>query len=679
MMPSFLAPLFFAGLATLAVPVLIHLIQRERKNVVHFPSLMFVRRIPYSSIRRRRIHNWALLMMRLAAIALIVAAFARPFFKGTTLAAAGGGARDIVLLLDRSYSMGHGNQWDRARRAASDVIGSMTSGDRATLVTFATNAEVAVQPTNDRARLQSEIDATALSAGGTRYGPALKLAGSVLAPSNFPRREVVVISDFQRSGWTPGDGLRLPAGTTLTPVSVSAEDTRNVAVTPVSVQREQVSGQDRVTVTAGVLNRSDAALSEVPVSLEVDGHVAETTRVTLPPYAAGSVVFKPVILTSPNTRGTVRIGDDALARDNAFHFVLSPPRPVPLTVVSGARGARDTALYLGRALAIGELPKFEAATRATDDLSDDVLARTRVVILNDASPSEAVSTRLLRFVQGGGGLLVVLGPQAVWPANAADLLAATPAGSVDRSRGTAGALGGVEYGHAVFEPFRGPRSGDFSAARFYTYRSITPAKDAQVLARFDDGAPALVARTVGRGRVLVWASTLDQFWTDLALKPVYLPFVHQMVRFLADYRQRPNWATVGQVIDLSQEGDPSRPRVALAPGGTRLPLEGEQGRVLELSEQGFYEIREQDRQAALITVAAANVELAESDRTAVDPAEIVAAVTGTAAGPTSGPSPAALPDEAQERAQRLWWYLLFAGILLLMGESVVAHRMSLQN
>jgi hypothetical protein len=95
-----------------------------------------------------------------------------------------------------------------------------------------------------------------------------------------------------------------------------------------------------------------------------------------------------------------------------------------------------------------------------------------------------------------------------------------------------------------------------------------------------------------------------------------------------------------------------------------------------LSEQGFYEVREQGRQAALVTVAASNVELAESDRTAVDPTEIVAAVTGS---PTAVPTPGsqtALPDEAQEQSQRLWWYLLFAGILLLTGESWLAHRMT---
>ena len=672
---SFLAPLFFAGLTLLAIPVLIHLIQRERKNVVPFPSLMFVKRIPYSSIRRRRIHNWALLAMRLAALALIVAAFARPFLRSASLSAAAGGARDVVIVLDRSYSMGHGDQWERAKRAAVDAVGGLAGSDRATLVTFATTAEVAVQGTNDKGRLQSEINSAQLSAGATRFGPALKLAGSLLAASNLPRREVILISDFQRSGWSPGDGLRLPTGTTVTPVTVSATAERNLAVVPVGIQRDQASGQDRVTITAGVLNRSGESITNLPIALEFDGRVVQSAQLSAQPYGSASTTFPPVALSQANTRGTVRIGDDVLARDNVFHFVLSPPAPVPVVVVNG-KSARDPALYLARALAIGDSPRFDTSTRSIDDLSDEVLSRAQVVILNDASPSDATAARLARFVENGRGLLVVYGSQAQWPANAAALLPATPAGTVDRSRSRAATLGGLEYGHAIFEPFRAPRSGDFSAPRFYGYRNVVTAKDAQVLARFDDGAPAVIEKTVGRGRVVVWTSTLDLFWNDLALKPVYLPFVHQLARHLADHRDRKNWATVGQVLDLSQEGDPSRPRLAIAPGGARHPLEGEQGQVLELSEQGFYEVREQGRQSALVAVAASNVELGESDRTGVDPTEIVAAVAGGGSGTGATTDPLALPDEAQERAQRLWWYLLFAGILLLMGESLLAHRLS---
>src|SRR5581483_8984762 len=138
----FLTPAFLVGVSALAIPVLVHLIQRERKRVVVFPSLMFLRRIPYQSVRRRRIQHWLLLALRALALLLLVAAFARPFFPQGALAARGaGGAREVVVLLDQSASMGYGDRWSQARAAAHRVIDSLSGDDRATLVLFAKNAE----------------------------------------------------------------------------------------------------------------------------------------------------------------------------------------------------------------------------------------------------------------------------------------------------------------------------------------------------------------------------------------------------------------------------------------------------------------------------------------------------------------------------------------------------------
>ena len=138
---SLLTPLFLVALAGLAIPVLLHLIQKERKNVVQFPSLMFLRRIPYQSVQRRRIRHWLLLAMRLAALALIVLAFARPFFRRQDVgAAAASGAREVVVLVDRSYSMEYGDHWQRALSAARDAINGLNPSDRGSIVLFASGA-----------------------------------------------------------------------------------------------------------------------------------------------------------------------------------------------------------------------------------------------------------------------------------------------------------------------------------------------------------------------------------------------------------------------------------------------------------------------------------------------------------------------------------------------------------
>src|SRR5678810_912066 len=136
---SFLAPLFFAALAGLAIPVLLHLTQREKKQIVRFPSLMFVRRIPYQSVRRRKIQNWLLLMVRMAALAMIILAFARPLLDSGSVPTAGATARE--------------------QAAARDQIARLAASDRGSVVLFGSGADIQLRSTAERSRLQASVDA----------------------------------------------------------------------------------------------------------------------------------------------------------------------------------------------------------------------------------------------------------------------------------------------------------------------------------------------------------------------------------------------------------------------------------------------------------------------------------------------------------------------------------------
>src|SRR5687767_3655834 len=469
---NFIAPLFFVALAGLAIPVLIHLIQREKKQIIRFPSLMFVQKVPYRSIQRRRIHNWLLLMVRLSALALIVLAFARPFFNRQDVPAAGTGAREVVVLLDQSYSMGYGDRWERARAAAYDAVNTLGPNDRGSIVLFSSNAEIALRSTaaGERERLTAAVAAAKTTDGSTRFAPALKVAGSILAESPLPRREVVLISDFQRGGWRGEEGARLPAESMVTPITIGGnEDAPNVSVTAVSFARSTFTNQERVAVTAVVVNRSMRSLNGGQLALEIGGRPVQTQPLTVEASSSASVTFDPVTVGAASIRGTVRAGNDALAADNVFNFVLAPTQPVRVIVIDRG-GSGSAALYLTRALAIGDAPRFETSVKQPDAVSDDDLRRASTVVLNDIAVPAALGRRLARFVEMGGGLFVALGPRASWPQDV-DILPAAVQAPVDRTRGDAARIGALEYTHPVFEPFRAPRSGDFAAARIYAYRA----------------------------------------------------------------------------------------------------------------------------------------------------------------------------------------------------------------
>jgi hypothetical protein len=691
---NFLAPLFLLGLGAIAVPIVIHLIQRERKEPLEFPSLMFISQVPYKSVRRRRIRNWLLFLMRTAAIILLVLAFARPWLD-RELEAVGplSEAREVVILLDRSYSMAYGDRWERALDAARSAVQGIDPEDMATLVFFDGNAVAVNQRTSEQARLRTPLDTVKPGAGVTRYATALKLAQGILNASDKPRGEVILISDFQAAGWETDESARLPAGSLLTPVNVGTETVSNRSVTGVTVRREIVQGRERAVIAARVTNRSGEAVNDLPVSLEIDGREVQQRTASIAANDAASVEFSALTLTPATVRGVIRVREDELTRDDVFHFAISAGQAVSVLVLEG--GGAESSLYIRSALGVGDTRAFQVDTRRVQELRAGDLAGRAVVILNDAPfPGGDIGQRLRVFVERGGGVIVATGERAGangWGA-AADFLPGTPNPPRDRTA-DGGVVGYLDYGHRVFELFSAPRSGDFTAARFFRYRPITLSSTEGVLARFDDGQPALIERRHGNGRVLVWTSTFDTYWNNLPIQPVFVPFMHEMVRYASGMREPSPWFTVGQVLDPARvvHGEPAaedtaaaaaqatRPPasteawLALTPGGGRVDLEA--GAVLRLEEQGFYEVRPRSSDTSPFTVAV-NPDLSESDLAAMPPDELIAAVrpleTESARLTASGPVSA----EDRERNQRLWYYLLFGAFLLLAGETALSNRLS---
>jgi Mg-chelatase subunit ChlD len=714
---SFLAPWFLAGLALIAVPIIVHLVQRERKKPVPFPSLMFVRRVPHRATRRRSLRDLLLFAMRCAAILLLAAAFARPLLDRARSAATPGAAgREVVVLVDRSYSMSAGGRWERAQAMARAAIDGLRPGDRATVVAFDAAPAGVTEATEDRAALRRGVDTLKVGAGVTRYAPALALASRILAQSPMPKREAILITDFQRSGWRDSSlaaadaEARLPSGATLTPIDVSgrADSAADVAVTGVELRREVVDGRERVRATARIVSAGGAGAGAlpgraapartIPVSLEIGGRVTQSRAVSVAPNAAAQAVFDPIPVPEGWMRATVRAAaGDALPADDAFHFAVSRGQVVRVLLVEREGGRGDGGLYLQRALAVGDQPPFRVDVTRASEISAKQLAEHQLVIMDDAPPTGAAARLLEGFVRGGGGLLVATGEASAsgaWrPARA--LLAADVGRIVDRDAGGA-RLATLERAHPVFLPFSVPRSGDLSAPRTLRYRELEPTPDAAVIARFDDGAPALVERQVGLGRVLMWATTLDSYWTDLPLQPVYVPLVHQMAMRAAGYAESRAWHVAGETVDLARlAGEvaaadtagwvvvtPSRRQVRIEslPRARRSDSarvgRASTGGALALTESGFYEARPASGRADRTLAIAVNVDPTEADPSRIEPAELVRAVSPDPG--SNAPAPAAPPLTRGEREQRqaAWWWLLLAALVLLGAETLLSNRLT---
>ena len=440
-------------------------------------------------------------------------------------------------------------------------------------------------------------------------------------------------------------------------------DAPNVSVTAVSFARSTFSNQERVAVTAVVVNRSMRSLTGGQLALEIGGRPVQTQPLDVEAYGSASVTFDPV------TVGAAQHARHGACRDRRARG----RQRVQLRRLTGAAGARDRRRSR-RHRQRGAVPDARAGDWRRAALRDDREAAGRRVRRRPAPrvDGRAQRRRGARRARPPAGAVrrdaaaacsSRSGRARSWPQEV-DILPAALQAPVDRTRGDAARIGALEYGHPVFEPFRAPRSGDFAAARIYGYRARgTVADGAQVLARFDAGAPALLERRTGTGRVLLWTSTLDLAWSDFPLKPVFLPFVHRAVRHLSAYAEPAPWSTVGQVLDavvrrVRRAAAERRRDHAVRPPGAG----GRRGRGSAGADRaGLLRAAARGPAKAWPRWWPATWIPAESDLTRWIPRKSSPPPWAPTDG---GPGTAAgvpLPPEAQERSQRLWWYLLCSG------------------
>jgi len=440
------------------------------------------------------------------------------------------------------------------------------------------------------------------------------------------------------------------------------------------------------------VNRSAEPVKNLPVKLEIDGRLIDTRTVNINSNSTGTATF-PAVTVAAQMRAVVRAGTDSLARDNEFNFVLTPSRPVSILIIQ-SEGAGDASLYLTTALSIGVAPPFKTEVLTPSRVTPASFDKRSLVILNDSSAlSTQASDALTQFVTHGGGLFIALGDRLPWNGTELPLLPGKPGAAVDRLQGGGGTLGTPDYSHPIFDEFKDPRNGNFSTVRFFKYRALTPAPTDKVLVRYDDGAAAMVERTVGSGHVIAFTSTLNDDWNDFPKRHMFLPLLHEAARYLAQYSEADASYVVGRNLDVSvpiaaivreggaadSQGAARKPSgVVMSPSGAQVTV-GEGGvQAVQLAEQGFYSVRLQgvgDRKPFQVAV---NLDPAESDLTPLPAAEFVATATGHAAVTSTGQSlenPELTPQDI-EKKQGIWWYLFAAGAAMLLSEAVLANRLS---
>lgn len=624
---SFLAPLFLLGAIAAAVPIVLHLVQRRTDRVVPFSAVRLLRGAPVAQHRRRRLRDVLLLALRVTALVLLAVAFARPYWVG----AAGRETAPVTLVaVDTSMSLSGPGQIEAARAAARAAIAAAPAGHLVGLMGFDDRAVLVAPPSADRRAALAAVERLAPGPGGTRYRTALARAAEVLERHGG---RLVVVTDLQRSGWDASDEGSLPDGVGVEVVPVPPPP-GNLAVTALTREPRGV---------IALVHNFGERRARVTARARVDGQLLGEVIVEVAPHASAEAVFPGEL----PARGGVEVAiDDAegYAADNSRFLVLDAPAASRVTILTAEAVQTTAGLYLERALeaAGGEAP-FEPAIvegrRFSADPAVHLEGRSALFVSGTRTLDRRGREAVAGYLAGGGAVLLTLGPDIDMATlrDTIGLAAGVEPDPVD-AEGGATTLVPSDARHPIFRAFASPAAafGDVDVER---YRRLREEAGWRVMARFAGGAAALAERPVGAGRLVLFASDLDNRWNRFPLNPAFVPFVVELGRYLTVARAtRQHWT-----LPDAPPGVEPRPGVHLA------GVAGSAG----------------ERRVAI------NVDVRESDPVAMSADEFTASI-GRRTGPP-GPS-GGVDASGLEETQRLWQAALLALLVVLAGESLLARR-----
>lgn len=596
------APLLLWGLLALSVPVIIHLVLRERPRRQVFPALRFLLQSHASASRTQRLRHFLLLLCRFALIALVVGLLAKP---GCTNNSAGphratlpGAASpaSAVIVIDDSASMGYRCQgrsrFDTAIEWAINLVEDthhFGPASQFAVITGSTPASAAYW-SSDIGTVRRQLDSLRVASHSEPVAELLRRAYTLLPAARHDRREVYLFTDLAEHAWRKEPP---PAPAMLNSIYVmdcgQAED-RNIVLTLPAVPTRVIPANVPTYMPARI--RTGDLAAEPAIELNIDGSVRSRQSASLiaPHREVEIALALPGLSTGPHAVTVALQGGDALDADNR-RFATLAAGELPTIGLITDRSDNATASLLEAMIAPPALPPGEQTYHVVrvpvDRLLDADLAGFRAVLLADVEGVGGLGwDHLGKYAKAGGTVIVVPGP-ALKPDGYHDGLNILPApiesvGDIaDGGRPAA-----AEFTHPFLKPFADAGVDSINDRLAFRRLILGPLQpQARVIVPFADRHPALLERTVGTGRVILLAFGLTpewgQFGTQAGPTIVLLhtmlesvaPPARTIAAFLAGAPATLARADAAGPLQITANGQDPTPLTISSAGSPRLPTE----------------------------------------------------------------------------------------------------------
>jgi hypothetical protein len=580
---TFANPLMLWGTTAALIPLLIHLFDRRRPRQVPFGAIAFVLRSQKRTASRLRLKRLLLYVLRTLFLLAVPIALARPELTRAETATAARGAAATAVLIDTSFALrwkdGSTPLFDEAKAQAKAALAELMPEEPATVVACTRSPQALSPLTFERARLIGLVDDVKPSFEVADLNRCIETAAHALAESPLAGRRLVVVSAFTQTALhleLPPPSAPGPKGEAVKPevvlrdVASGKDELANHAVIDARAEQAPQAGPGAWQFTFTVKNFGKSPAKDLPLQLKVNGAAVAKGFVDLPAHGTAQ---KALVYRFP--QGGVftvegALAPDALPEDDVRAMAVAVPRVSQALLVNGSPSPqkhKDEAFFMDAALSASGSPVRAVVRDADAAWREDFTSYDLVALLNVPAPPPEVAQKLEAFVSKGGGLFISAGDRVeadAWNASMGALLpkkvrvvkTAVEPGAPD-AQTRAARLAHISTEHPVFAPFTGRAREGLLSTRFERYLLFESDSQpgTEVLGTLDDGAPAFLTARHGKGRVFVFASTVDADWCDLPIRTGFLPLAQRLAAWLTgglDEREEVK-AHVGQTVTLAPE------------------------------------------------------------------------------------------------------------------------------
>ena len=517
-------------LLSLAGPIILHLLNRQRLRTIVFPSIRFLRHSQIPQDGRRRLRDILRLLLRLAFLTAVIILLAGPKWTPPAEKKAETDIKTAVFVLDASSSMSTTNRIENGRGLVKKALDEL-NGWKIGGIVFASRILEEIPPSSDRHPVEKMAENWTATCTGGIPDEALKNAVAMLGTTG--KRRLVIVSDFQLGDWNHRMPI-VPPGIEVVFLDASEQPrSDNAAISDIQCR---ALGQNRLQIIVSVQNFSLKPQKRT-LSLSVPGQEIQPLDVDVRPKAVARCPFV-IENASPSGQGRAILSEDAYMRDDSRFFWTAGKPPVSIILIpSDSAESEEELFFTQKAFAAGAdegLSEYKLTEGNIDSLYDTNLTDYQVIILLSSAEllDDATAQKLHDYAEKGGVIFATGGGSA----SAALRTFQKAAIPLAQSNGIAGAasrdavlgVGPVAADSPLGDVFGDRTDHDLYLFPIRKHHRLKPLHNTTVLLNSLEDQPLLLSRDVGRGRIHFFAIGFSREWSDLPLTNSFLPLLHEL-------------------------------------------------------------------------------------------------------------------------------------------------------